>query len=293
MVDDLDARGTAHALAIHAAGEPDCKQTRGWWAVDRSRGLAVPRNCKRWHCPTCRRFKRLVVLVALQHVFREAGHEVHALTLTDGRGDLDFASYYQAWNGTLRRWLQRSGYLHAYATALEVQPDSGRLHSHTLVVAPAGATGFIPHDELVEKAAQAGLGFPWVDHVTDIPGVETTLPGYFVTDKLGDFSITTQTAGRIGSYMAKAHDMQRLAGFAGERLRPWRASRNWPLNMGAASARLREELYGSEPGEWEIVHESHVRHWLAPMRKAQQRDARIVAMLRQLDFIDELRQLAA
>lgn len=181
---ELESRTTARA--IHAAGEPDCKQTAGWWAVDRTRGLAVPRNCKRWNCPSCRRFKRLVVLVALQHglaVFREEGREVHAVTLTDGHGDLDFASYYAAWNGSLRRWLQRRGYLHAYATALEVQPESGRLHSHTLVVAPSGADGFIPHDELSAKAADAGLGYAWIDYVADIPGVENTLPGYFVTDK--------------------------------------------------------------------------------------------------------------
>lgn len=95
---DLDAVAEARARSIAAAGTPACENTKGWWLIGERSGLAVPRTCKRWTCPACRRTKRLAALVALQHglaVFADAGHEVHCLTLTDGRGDLDFASFYK------------------------------------------------------------------------------------------------------------------------------------------------------------------------------------------------------
>ncbi len=72
------------------------------------------------------------------------------------------------------------------------------------------------------------------------------LAGYFVKSaEGGEFSVPTKAAGRIGSYMAKAHDRSRLAGKAGTRLRPFRVSRNWPLNLTAAGEALRREMYGT------------------------------------------------
>lgn len=267
----------AMAYAIAGAGDPSCEGTNGWWVFDRERGVAVPRSCKRWECASCRRFKRLAVLVALQHgisTFHEAGHEIHALTLTDGDGSLDFGGFHLAWGNRLRPWLRRHGHVHAYASALEVQPRSGRLHCHTLLVAPAESTGFVPHAELTTACERAGLGFAFIQHVTDIPDVQAALSGYLVKGATnGAVEVTTQAAGKVGSYMAKAREFEALAGLAGSRLRPFRVSRNWPLNLTSATAKLREELYG-EPvdGSWQIVHESRVSKWLDPLR-TQRREA--------------------
>src|SRR5689334_14387072 len=85
LLDPVLGRGIAKAIA--QAAEPDCENTDGWWVVNAATGVAVPRSCKRWQCPACRQFKRLAVLVALQHglaEFNAKGHQVHALTLTDG-----------------------------------------------------------------------------------------------------------------------------------------------------------------------------------------------------------------
>src|SRR4051812_538700 len=62
------------ARAIYAAGPPACENTGGWWAYSETRGVAVPRNCKRWQCPACRRFKRLSVLAALQDGLAQYHH---------------------------------------------------------------------------------------------------------------------------------------------------------------------------------------------------------------------------
>lgn len=265
-------RAAAHA--IFRAGQPSCDYTYGWWVYDGERGIAIPRSCKRWQCDSCRRFKRLAVLVALQHglaSFHAAGHEVHALTLTDGHGQLDFAQFYEAWGNRLRPWLRRHGYLHAYASALEVQPASGRLHCHCLVVAPIGTSGFVPHADLSSACTRAGLGYAFIQHVKDIPAVSDELVTYFVkTASGGEFSVPTSAAGEIGSYMAKAHELEALAGLAASRLRPFRVSRNWPLNLSEATKRLREEMFGEpSPGSWAVVHESRVRKWLDPLRNAQ------------------------
>jgi hypothetical protein len=267
---------SGYARAIANAPEPECEATGGWWAINERTGRAAPRSCKKWSCEACRSFKRLAVLVALQHglsTFAARGHAVHALTLTDGDGGLDFATFYAAWDGRIRQWLKRHGYMHAYASALEVQPNSGRLHSHALLVAPLGKSGFVPHADLMRICERAGLGFAFIQHITDIPPVSPTLAGYFVKGAAGEFSIPTRQAGEIGSYMAKAKEMELLAGFAATRLRPFRVSQNWTLKLRQAQEQLREELYGEkEAGEWVVVHEETVSRWLVPFREERERE---------------------
>ena len=264
------------AAAICEAGEPQCENADGWWVYSASSGKAVPRTCKKWECSGCRKFKRLAVLVALQHgvaYFHAAGHEIHALTLTDRTGLLDFASFYAAWDNRLRPWLRRHGYVHAYASAMEVQPMSQRLHCHVLLVAPLGSSGFVPIDELSRACERAGLGYAWIDHVNNervrnIPAVSSELAGYFTKGAGGDYSVQTPQAGAIGSYMAKAKEMQALGGLAGSRLRPFRVSRNWPLNLTESIKRLRLEMFGEgEPEGWVVVHEGLVAEWLTPLRE--------------------------
>ena len=290
-VREARARWLAHAIS--RAPDPSCEAAGGWWIVNSRTGRALPRNCKRWACPSCRRYKRLAVLVALQHglaVFHEQGHEIHALTLTDGDGGLDFARYYAAWDRRIRPWLQRHDHLHAYASALEVQPRSGRLHGHMLLIAPAGRSGMVPHDELHVVCKRAGLGYPWIERVTDVPAVSSSLAAYFVKGTGGEHSIATSHAGRLGSYMAKATEVERLAGLSGKRLRPFRTSRNWPLGLGDAQKRLRDELFGvAHEGEWHVVNEQRLERWLTPLREqaavAAERDRRWKATEGFLDLL--------
>lgn len=121
--DGVESRATA--LAIHAAVSRTASRRA---AGGRSTVRAASRcgaTGKRWNCPTCRGFKRLVVLVALRHslaVFREARHEVHALTL----GAAISTSPPTTGRGTAR-CDGGSNARDAYASALEGQPDSGRL----------------------------------------------------------------------------------------------------------------------------------------------------------------------
>ena len=248
--------------------------TNGWWLIGQRTGVAVPRTCKKWTCPACRRTKRLAALVALQHglaVFAEAGHEVHCLTITDGHGDLDFASFYKAWDCRVRPWLRRHGHAHAYASALELQPESGRLHCHALLIAPLGSSGFVDHAALSPVLERARLGFGWLDHITDVPVVAPSLRDFVKTSEGGEFSVPTPAAGRIGSYMAKAHELSELAGKTRTRLRPFRVSRNWPLNLTAAGEALRREMYGDvEPEGWQPVRERDLARWLVPLREEQQ-----------------------
>ena len=171
----------------------------------------------------------------------------------------------------MRPWLRRHGHAHAYASALELQPKSGRLHCHALLIAPLGASGFVDHAALTPVLERAELGFGWLDHITDVPAVAPSLAGYFVkTAQGGDYSVPTDAAGRIGSYMAKAHDLSGLADKASARLRPFRVSRNWPLSLTAAGEALRHEMYGAtEPEAWMPVRERDVARWLDPLREEQ------------------------
>lgn len=267
-------KAAAHAIA--RAGSPTCEFTKGWWIYDRQRGIAIPRSCKKWQCHSCRHMKRLAVLLALQHglaAFHAAGHEVHALTLTDGDGKLDFAAFHEAWGNRLRPWLRRNGFLHAYASALEVQPQSGRLHCHVLIVAPLGKSGFVPHDRLTAACRRAGLGFAFIQHVSDIPAASDALMPYLVKEPDGAEEVAPTGQGGAAPYVAKDKDIDALAALAGHRLRPFRVSRNWPLNLTNAAKKLREELYG-EPadGAWQVVHESRVARWLDPLRAQQRRE---------------------
>ena len=194
----------------------------------------------------------------------------------------------------MRPWLKRHGHVHAYASALEAQPNSGRLHGHMLLVAPLGRSGMVPHRDLTDVCSRAGLGHVWIERVTDVPKASGSLVAYFVKGAGGEHSVTTAHAGRIGSYMAKATDVERLSGLSGKRLRPFRTSRNWPLKLGEAQTRLRDELFGtSDPGEWEVVNERHLERWLNPLREqaavAAERDTRWKASEPFLDML----QLAA
>jgi hypothetical protein len=267
------------ARCIAARPEPDCPNTGGWWAVSESSGLAIPRTCKRWDCDACRRFKRLSVLVALQHglaIARANGQAVRHLVLTDRDGSLDFASFYDRWSKRLVPRLRRKGFLSEYACALEVQPTSGRLHAHVLLVEPPGASGFIPKDWLDKATADLGLGWPFISLVADIPAVQATLAGYFVKGVTGDYSVPSVAAGTIGSYMAKTHEMASLAGFSNQRLRPFRVSAGWPLKLRAAAEQLRAELYGasgSDAGPWMMVQETRCSAYLSPMREQQRTEA--------------------
>lgn len=299
--DHLDEarRRTLHlARCIAARPEPDCPNTNGWWAISESSGLAIPRTCKRWDCDACRRFKRLSVLVALQHglaVARANGQAVRHLVLTDRDGSLNFASFYELWSKRLLPRLRRRGALGEYACALEVQPTSGRLHAHLLLVEPPGASGFIPKDWLDTTAAELGLGWPFISLVADIPPVQTSLASYFVKGLGGDYSVASTCAGQIGSYMAKAHEMSALAGFSNQRLRPFRVSNGWPLKLRAAADQLRAELYGgseSDAGPWTMVRETRCATYLKPMRLQQREEAARAARWEDALKLEKLRAAA-
>jgi hypothetical protein len=58
--------------------------------------------------------KRAAVLVAIQDgvcAARERGSRVRFMTLTDGRGGMDIAAFYDAWSRKLRPRLRRAGKL--------------------------------------------------------------------------------------------------------------------------------------------------------------------------------------
>ena len=264
-------RHYAHCIA--AQPEPECPNTKGWWAVSEATGLAIPRACKRWTCDNCRRIKRRAVLVALQHGVSKAkseGRKVRHLVLTDRDGSLDFASFYHGFTKKLAPRLRRVAVLAEYAVALEAQPQSGRLHGHVLLVEPAGRDGYIPKRLLDRMTHECGFGWTFISLVRDIPPVSASLVEYFVKGPGGDYSVPSTAVGEIGTYMSKAHEMARLSGFTAKRLRPFRVSGDWPLGIRAAGDQLRREMYGeADNGPWVMVRESKCSRWLTPLREHQ------------------------
>jgi hypothetical protein len=183
LFDDRDRLELRYACAIARAPVPDCPNTDGWWAISDASGLAVPRLCKRWTCPSCVRLKRAAALVAIQDglcAARERGSRVRFMTLTYGSGDMDFAAFYEAWSRRLRPRLRRRGRLGEYACALEVQPKCGRLHGHFLLLDSSKGGGYIPQAQLSAMAEASGLGV--VTHICEISGIprrEQRLSAYF------------------------------------------------------------------------------------------------------------------
>jgi hypothetical protein len=167
--------------------------------------------------------------------------------------------------------LRRANYIGDYAVALEVQPTSGRLHGHVLLIEPAGRSGYVPKPWLDKASREVGLGWAFITEVRDIPCVQNSLLGYLVKGAGGDDSVQSSAIGEIGSYMAKAHEMARLHGLARTRLRPFRVSRGWPLSLSEATLRLHSEMFGAESdqGPWVFVQESQCAAALVPLRQQQ------------------------
>lgn len=239
----------------------------------------------------------MAVLAALQHgvcVAHANGQRVRHLVLTDAKGTLNFKTFYEAFTKKLVPRLRRAGYLGEYAVALEVQPESKRLHAHCLLVEPAGTNGFMPKEWLDATTSECGFGWAWINEVRDIPGVASSLAEYFTKGLGGASSVPSKSVGRIGSYMAKAHEMAALAGLADVRLRPFRVSRGWPIGLKAAGEQLREEMYGcaSDPGPWAVVSERRCREFLEPLREQQRVQAHRQHVVEQFARIEALFALA-
>jgi hypothetical protein len=185
---------------------------------------------------------------------------------------LDFQTFYARFTKRLVPRLRRAGRLAEYAVALEVQPTSGRLHGHVLAVEPHGRDGYIAKPELDAMTRECGFGWAFITLVRDIPPVRASLIEYFVKAAGGDYSVPSKAVGEIGTYMSKAHEMARLSGMAGVRLRPVRVSRDWPLGLAAAGEQLRREMYGEnrDDGPWVMVREAQCERWLGPVREQQQ-----------------------
>lgn len=261
-----------YARAIARAPEPECPSTDGWWAISDSSGLAVPRLCKRWTCPSCVRLKRAAALVSIQDglcAAAERGSRVRFMTLTDGGGDMDFAAFYAAWSRKLRPRLRRRAKLGDYACALEVQPQSGRLHGHFLLIDSAKGGGFIAQAELSRLAEACGFGrIVDIREVTDIPRREQRLSAYFTK---GTYRVATEEAGVVAAYMAKVSRVSQLGELAATRIRPFRVSAGWPLKLTEAQRRLVEEWYGGgeDDGPWRLVDEGHAGRFLLAEREHQ------------------------
>jgi len=238
------------------------------------------------------------VLVALQDHIAKAngdGKRVRHLVLTDGRGDMDLPGFYNSWSEKLRPRMKRAGVLGDYACAMEVQPKSGRLHAHVLLVDNDQGGGFVDKPWLDKAASGSGLGHCWIESVDNICEARELLAAYLTKGGAGgDFSVPTKAVGEIGSYMAKAHEMERLAGFASKKLRPFRVSGQWNPKLGAAGKILRAELYGvtEDPGPWKIVNERSFSKFLDPMRERQKLEADRAAKWAAATRFHELEQLA-
>jgi hypothetical protein len=76
--------------------------------------------------------------------------------------------------------LRRAGKLGDYACGLEIQPGSGRLHGHLLLIDSDKGAGFVPQARLSELAAASGFGrVADIREVTDIPERQQQLSAYF------------------------------------------------------------------------------------------------------------------
>jgi hypothetical protein len=191
------------------------------------------------------------------------------MTLTDGGGDMDFAAFYAAWSRKLRPRLRRRAKLGDYACALEVQPQSGRLHGHFLLIDSAKGGGFIAQAELSSLAEACGFGrIVDIREVTDIPRREQRLSAYFTK---GTYRVATEEAGVVAAYMAKVSRVSQLGELAATRIRPFRVSAGWPLKLTEAQRRLVEEWYGGgeDDGPWRLVHEGHAGRFLLAEREHQ------------------------
>ncbi|HYM44991.1 MAG TPA: hypothetical protein VES65_02355 [Solirubrobacteraceae bacterium] len=182
---------------------------------------------------------------------------------------MDFAAFYAAWSRKLRPRLRRRAKLGDYACALEVQPQSGRLHGHFLLIDSSKGGGFIPQAELSKLAEACGFGrIVDVREVTNIPRREQRLSAYFTK---GTYRVATQEAGVVAAYMAKVSLVSQLGELAAKRLRPFRVSAGWPLKLTEAQRRLVAEWYcgGQDDGPWRLVHEGHAGRFLAAEREHQ------------------------
>ncbi len=189
------------------------------------------------------------------------------MTLTDGTGAMDMASFYDAWSSKLRPRLRRAGKLGDYACALEIQPGSGRLHGHFLLIDNSVGGGFIAQAKLAELAFASGFGHVVdIREVTDIPERQGEVSAYLTK---GAHRVQTEAAGQVASYMAKAPLIAQLEGKSGARLRPYRVSMGWPLKLTEAQRRLVAEWYGGEtdPGPWRMVQEARGGRFLAAERE--------------------------
>jgi hypothetical protein len=224
--------------------------------------------------------KRAAAMAALQDgiaAAREQGRRVRFMTVTDGKGDLDFAGFYRAWSRKLRPKLRREGKLGEYACALEIQPDSGRLHGHFLLHDSDAGGGYIPQRRLAKWAQAAGLGEVLdIREVRDIPAREARLSAYFTK---GLERVATAEAGQVGAYMAKAQAIEALSEKSGARLRPFRVSAGWATKLTEAHEKLRAEWYGEagDAGPWDVVGEDRVEPFLRTERdhQAEVRNGRV------------------
>ncbi len=233
------------------------------WSVSLATHEAKPVRCKSWACPYCKRFKQMATALVLEHGVRTLqceGRRVRFMTLTDtADGDMTTRELHENFKA-LRKRLDRQGKLGPYACVVAPQ-ERGALHLHALVGDPDGGDGYISQRGLSEMAQAVGFG-----QVCDIRAVASLgTPFKDLGEYLG--KQMAEESRTVARYTAAQSSVEATRERGARRLRPFRASRTWPVSLGTAEAAMYAQMLAKakdpDPGPFEVWSESSLGHDLA------------------------------